>query len=319
MKAPLLPYLLLCFLAIIALLSSCDDIIEPSINSAQVKLEAPGNKDTTTNYTINFWWDAVNHSLTYELQIVNGTFLSPANLVLDTVVTKNIFAFNLSPGSYQWRVMAQNGSSQTGFSNPYNLVIEPTSITQQSALLVSPANTFLTNQASLIFQWGSLYGATKYNFEVDTNNFATPSTVLFTTIIPGQQISYTFPKVGQYRWRVQAQNDTAQAQWSAVNTLTFNNIPPGQVTIATPANGVTIGQPVAMQWNGVANATHYKLYVLQSDSTTSFSPAFPLVTSGTTYSFNLGASGNQVYWKVSAIDAEGNEGPVSTLHNFYIQ
>ncbi len=90
MKAPLFPYLLACFLAISALFSSCDDIIEPSINSAQVKLEAPGNKDTTTNYTVNFWWDAVNHSLSYELQVVSGTFMSPANFIKIIIVRQSI-------------------------------------------------------------------------------------------------------------------------------------------------------------------------------------------------------------------------------------
>jgi hypothetical protein len=33
----------------------------------------------------------------------------------------------------------------------------------------------------------------------------------------------------------------------------------------------------------------------------------------------LGTSGDKIYWKVSAIDAEGNEGKASLLGNFMLQ
>ncbi len=235
------------------------------------------------------------------------------------MVSKTRFAFNLSPGNYQWRIIAENGSSQTAYTTPRSLTIVPSSLKQQSVLLISPASGFFTNQSSVVFSWNSLYGATQYRFEIDTNNFADPNTVVSNTLVIGQQINFTFPVPRVYQWRVQAQNDTAQAQWSAVNTLTFNNIPPAQVVTTSLANGQTLKQPVSLQWKAVTNALKYKLYVFKSDSTTLYNSNFPLAVNGTSYSFSLGTSGDKIYWKVSAIDAEGNEGKTSLLGNFVLQ
>jgi hypothetical protein len=319
MKLRPLSYLLFILFAGVVVLSSCDDIIEPSISKSQVKLEAPADKDTSSNYTINFWWDQVNHALSYHLQIVSRTFAAPGNLVLDTMITKTQFSFNLSPGNYQWRIIAENGSSQTAYTAPRSLTIVPSSLKQQSVLLISPASNFFTNQSAVIFSWNNLYGANQYRFELDTNNFADPSTIVSNTLITGQQISFSFPKAQVYQWRVQAQNDTAQAQWSVVNTITFNNIPPAQVTLTSPANGQTLSQPVALQWNAVTNALKYKLYAFKSDSTTLYNSNFPLIVSSTSYNFSQGVSGDKIYWKVSAIDAEGNVGKASLLGNFTLQ
>ena len=178
MKLSRLPFLFLMLITVSNLLSSCDDIIEPSISKKLVTLEAPVNQYQSTSYTINFWWDAVDNALTYHLQVVTPTFASPGSLVLDTIVTSNKFSFTLSPGNYQWRVTAENGSSQTAFAGPRNFTIDASSIKQQSVLLNSPTNQYLTNQSPVVFQWGSMYGATQYRFEIDTNNFVNESAVV---------------------------------------------------------------------------------------------------------------------------------------------
>jgi hypothetical protein len=171
----------------------------------------------------------------------------------------------------------------------------------------------------VLLQWGSVYGATKYQVEIDTNNFVNESSIVLNETIPGLQLNFTFPKDQAYEWRVKAENDTAQAKWSAVYSITYDNIPPGQVTLSSPADGQTISIPISLQWNSVATAINYKLYVFKSDSTTTYSSAFPLLTNVTTYSFNQGASGDRVYWKVSAVDAAGNEGQASPLRSFVLQ
>ena len=81
MKLKLLPYALSLFFAGMCLLSSCGDIIEPSISKANVMLEAPSDHYQSTSYTINFWWNEVNNALSYHLQVVTPTFASPGSLV----------------------------------------------------------------------------------------------------------------------------------------------------------------------------------------------------------------------------------------------
>jgi len=319
MKLNLQSPVFFCILTGIILLSSCKDFIEPDISKSQVQLEAPADQFLSTSYTVGFWWDAVEDATSYRLQAVSNTFASPGSLVLDTVVKTNTFSFNFSPGQFQWRVMAQNGGYQTAFTAPRSFSVAATSIKQQSVQLNSPANNFLTNQNTIVFQWGSLYGATKYQIEIDTNNFVNESAVITNVTIPGLQYNFTFPKDKVYQWRVKAQNDTAQAQWSKVNTLTSDHTPPGTVTLVAPTLGQTVAKPVSLQWNSVSTTSYYKLYVLKSDSTTLYSNSFPMVITTTNYSFNLGNSGDKVYWKVTAVDAAGNESVPSQLRNFVLQ
>jgi hypothetical protein len=311
--------LLMLMMAGTALLTSCDAIIEPSISKKQVQLEAPTDQYQSTSYSINFWWDEVEHALSYRLQVVSQSFVSPGGLILDTVVTKTRFSFNLDPGKYQWRVLAQNGSSQTAYTNPRDLEVEASSIKQQTVQLSSPANNLITNQNAQVFQWGSLFGATKYRFEIDTNNFANESKVLSNQIIPGLQLNYTFPKGQSYQWRVRAENDTAQSRWSAINSLIYDHTPPATPALVNPTKGQTVKLPVSLQWGAVTSATRYKLYVFKSDSTSLYNTSFPLSVSTTSYSFNLGNPGDKIYWKVSALDAAGNEGQASELRNFVLQ
>ncbi|MDB5122344.1 MAG: hypothetical protein JWP94_473 [Mucilaginibacter sp.] len=300
-------------------LSSCDDIIEPSVTNSKVYPEAPADAFQSTSYTVNFWWDQVNHALSYRLQVVSPGFASPVNLVLDTVITRNKFTFNLSPGTYQWRVLAQNGSSQTAFTAPRNITVLASSIKQQTVQLGSPVNNFITNQNTIVFQWGSLYGATGYRFEIDTNNFVNQAAVISNRLIPGQQISFTFPREQVYQWRVRAENDTAQAQWSVVNSITYDHTPPATVTLVSPTNGQTVGLPVSLQWNAVTSAARYKVYVFKNDSVSLYNQTFPLAVTTNSYTFNGGKSGDKVYWKVTSLDAAGNESQPSALRNFVLQ
>ncbi|MDF2432856.1 MAG: hypothetical protein JWP44_2487 [Mucilaginibacter sp.] len=319
MKLRPLLYLYLFLICCIGCLSSCEDIIEPSISKSQVTTEAPADQFTSTSYTINFWWDQVDHAISYHLQVVMPNFASPGSLVLDTIVTRNKFSFTLSPGTYQWRVMAENGSSQTAYSTPKTFNVVLSSIKQQSVQLIAPANNSLTNQSNISFQWGSLYGATKYQLEVDTNNFANESAAVLNQTYTGQQVAFTFPKDQVYQWRVRAENDTAQAQWSAVNIITYDHTPPAAVTLISPANAKTVSLPVSLQWNAAATAVKYKVYVFQSDSTTLYNQNFPVAVTTTNYTFNTGTSRTKVYWKVTAIDAAGNESTPSILRNFVLQ
>ena len=319
MKPCLTLYRFVFLCSIVLLLSACDAIIEPSISKKIIQPEAPSNQYQSTSYTVNFWWDEVDHALAYHLQVVKPNFSNPGSLVLDTIVKKNTFAFTLNPGNYQWRVLAQNGSSQTAYSTPRNLSVAAGSIKQQAVQLSSPANNLVTNQSPVLLQWSSLYGATKYQLEIDTNNFADENAVVYNQTIATQQYSFSFAKDGVYQWRVKAQNDTAQAQWSAVNVVTYDHTPPAAVTLSVPADASTLPLPVNLQWNAGSGATKYKLYVYKSDGTTLYSQSFPMVLTATSYSFNQGHSGDKLYWTVTALDAAGNESAAATKRSFTLQ
>jgi hypothetical protein len=304
--------------AALLFLGSCKDIIQPDIGKKQVNLLAPGDLYKSKSYTVNFWWDEVADASAYRLQIVSPSFDSIGALIADTLIKSNKFAFNLEPGSYQWRVRAENNGSQGIFSAPRAFSVLPSSIKQQAVQLSDPAGNALVNNPTVTFRWGTLYGATQYRLQIDTNNFADTARLLYNKAFPVQEAEFSLPKDQQYQWRVRAENDTAQSKWSAARVLRYDHTPPGQVTLTAPADAKVLPLPVALQWNAVTGASRYKLYVLKSDSTSAYSPAFPMLLNTNSYNFNLGSSGDRIYWKVSALDAAGNEGQVSKLQSFVL-
>jgi hypothetical protein len=318
MKLKHLFYILPVFLASNILISSCKEFIEPSIAKRQVVLEAPADQYQSTKYTVNFWWNGVEDALAYRLQVVTPGFDSIGSLILDTLVKDDKFTATLEPGNYQWRVRAENGSSQTDYSAARSFIVEESSLTNQTVTLSSPANNVVTSVNAALFKWNGLYGATKYQVEIDTNNFANEDALVYNQVVPGLQVNFTFPKDQVYGWRVRAENETEQSKWSAINYVTYQLPLPGQVSLVSPANGSSISLPVQLSWNSVTGVSGYKLYVFKSDSTTLYSNNFPIAVNSTGYNFNLGVTGEKIYWKVSALNASGKEGKASGLRNFVL-
>ena len=97
-------------------LVACNDIFEDDLGSLKVYLLAPGNYLASQQFTNTFFWEDVPGALTYNLQIVEPGFSQISNLLLDTTITDYKYSFTLTPGTYQWRVKAINGSSETSYT-----------------------------------------------------------------------------------------------------------------------------------------------------------------------------------------------------------
>jgi hypothetical protein len=78
-------------------LTSCSDIIEPAISKSTVTLEAPVSQYQSISYSVGFWWDEVDHALSYHLQVVTPDFTHPGKLVLDTAIKKILSHIILIP------------------------------------------------------------------------------------------------------------------------------------------------------------------------------------------------------------------------------
>lgn len=308
------------FIVLLTGLISCNEFIEPSIEKRQVALRAPANNYQTSNYTVGFWWDEVEDALTYRLQIVRPSFDSIASLVMDTVIQRNTFSLTLEPGAYQWQVRAENGSSATAYTAPRNLTILPGSLEEQTVTLLSPGNNTLTAQSAISLQWNSLFGASAYRLQIDSNSFS-GSTYVYDQVIPAGQYRFTFPKDNVYQWRVRGQNEdgTKLSKWSAVYTITSDRTPPGAITATQPDNNAQVQLPVTFTWSARNDAAKYRFYLYRNNGTTLYNNTFPVESTNTSYTFTAGTAGERVYWKVTAVDAAGNEGAASELRNVLLQ
>lgn len=304
--------------AFVFLLSGCKEFIEPSIAKRNVIQLAPANGSESSQYSQTFWWEPVEDALKYRLQVVSPDFDKTSRLILDTLVSVNKFSYTLDPGNYEWRVRAENGSSQTSYARAA-FFIYASSIKTQQVQLQLPANNTLTNQSLNTFSWLKLFGADQYILQIDTNNFVNETKLFVNETIPGQEFSVNFDRDKLYKWRVKAKNDTAESKWSVIQNITFDKTPPAAVVLSAPANNENIAKPVTLRWNSTATATKYQLYAYKTESRTPYSAKFPVTLTTTTFSFTEGSSGEKIYWEVRALDEAGNVGAYSELRSFVIQ
>lgn len=108
----------------------CSDFFETDISQEEVILLAPVDNQQSDNTSITFWWEHVNYSTEYVLQIVSPDFNAIESLVLDSAVSETKYETSLSPGTYQWRVKAKNGTSETEFSTRSLVITEVVGVVQ---------------------------------------------------------------------------------------------------------------------------------------------------------------------------------------------
>lgn len=308
--------LLLAFIFLLGMLTACKDFLEPSLENRSVILVAPSEGAESNKYQVGFWWEPLQDALYYRVQIATPDFTSTVSLVQDTLIEgENRFEMTLEPGSYQWRIRAENGSSSTKYVSA-KFIIHESSLSDQKLPIVSPSANYLSNLPVVTIQWDKLFGAEEYTLQIDTANFEKEVALVYNQELSGNQLKFTFQKEATYRWRVRAQNATGISKWSEIRRMTFDKTPPGATTPVSPAKGVEVNAPVKISWTSVPTAKRYKLFLYQNDGTTAYSSSFPVTASSNTYSFNAGQQGEQIFWNVVAIDEAGNEGVASVLTSF---
>lgn len=305
-------------LLLIVFYSSCKEFIEPSLTNQQIGLIAPANRNESTNYQQTFWWETHEDALQYRLQIVSPSFGNISQLVIDTVVKNDKFIYTLDPGNYEWRVRAENGSSQTSYTTQI-FTIHPASLKDQAVQLVAPSNGLVISNPNIQYEWLKLFGTTQYRLQIDNNNFADENNLVLNQTTPNLIFNHTLTTDGTYQFRVRAENATENSKWSVTRSFTFDNTPPAKVVLTAPTDKQMVSTPVTLTWNAVTDAEKYELTIYKSDRTTVFNSSYPQIVTTNTATFNSGDLGDSLYWRVRAIDKAGNKGAYSELFNFTLQ
>jgi uncharacterized protein YegP (UPF0339 family) len=310
-----------CYFILFILISlnfSCSDFIEESVEHTKVTLNAPGDSLETNIYQVQFWWEFIEDATSYRLQVVKPDFQKTESLILDTLLITNKFSYTFEPGKYQWRVRAENASSKGLFSTR-NFEVFESSITNQQVQLQSPTSGVLLNNNSIALRWLTIFGATNYRLQIDTNNFVNENLLLVNELIATQVYNLSLNKDRNYQWRVRAENSTEQSKWSAINGFILDTSSPNAVNLISPTQNQQVISPVVLRWNTITDAVQYELVLYKSDGVTLYNSNFPLITNTTTYNFSSTNFNELVFWKVRARDRADNWGAYSTLQNFTIQ
>lgn len=299
-------------------LPACSEFMEESLEEQQVSLLSPGEQAELSNYDITFRWEPTEHALHYQLQVASPGFEQANSYYADTLVEGLRFSISLEPGSYQWRLRALNGSSQSAYTTRSFILYEG-ALSRQRVLLNSPTANWLTNLPQLTLAWERLYAATRYQLQVDTANFQDEDRLVLNEELLGTSYGIQLERDGLYQWRVMAKNDTAASAWSEVHRFTLDTEPPAKAVPRSPADGANLALPVSLSWEGIADADHYLVYAFGSDGITPISSVYPARAGGTSHTFNTEVElGTRIIWRVRAVDAAGNEGEWSDARAFVV-
>ena len=147
-------------------MSACSDFIEEDSENDQVELLGPADQITTETQTLTYWWESLKGASSYRLQIAKPNFSELVSLELDTLLSNTQFAHTLNPGEFEWRVRAENSAYQTVYTSRHITIEEPTDLSEQKVVLVSPAKELKTNAEQLEFKWNAISIANEYQFEI---------------------------------------------------------------------------------------------------------------------------------------------------------
>ena len=295
--------------ALTLVLPACSEFIAKDISKETVAIMSPVNGDTSTSFSQLFWWNEIEGADDYHLQIVTPRFDNIQQLVLDTTIENNRFGITLQPGSYEWRVRAQNNAGFTSYVTQTITIDSTLDLAGQTVQLISPANNVVSDNPVQTFTWFAMPYADSYTFQVLTTS---NSSIFINSNVTTESTTYTFPAYGTYKWRVWAQNSFSMSRY-AEHTITISL---AASTPATPADNDTVTSPVILSWISPSEVIADSLFIY-SDASLSTLVHRSLQTA-TSYSFS-GTSGKEYFWRLRSMDASGNLSNYSNIQSFHIR
>jgi len=154
--------------------------------------------------------------------------------------------------------------ASTLFQNQSLVSIEPA-----APILLRPSANANVFTSPITFEWMKSNGAKKYKLEIRYNDI---EGTIFKTIEPGDvsaAIVDGFANDGkQYKWRVQAGDDTGWVEnaWSEYRILNNGILPPPPILAAPADNAIVAGSSIFFRWIPASEATKYEIKVSKSGS-----------------------------------------------------
>lgn len=302
----------------LTVLSGCNDFIEKDLKDKEVTIYAPSQNYTTTTATVTFYWQKLDGARSYHIQIAKPSFDGMVSLLTDTLCTGSQFSYVFTPGTYQWRIRAENGTTETPYITR-NIQIDSTNdLSSQQIILIDPVNNYAINTTSFTLNYYSLYNANSYRIAVKSHT----SSFNGSLIVPEATSTDTFVTIsglteGYLDWGVRGETGISSTPYST-RSIYIDLTDPLAPTLNTPAAAATItGPDFTLTWtNGSDSGSPLgdSVYIYEDASFNVLRKAY---YSTTTILTDTIADGTY-YWRVKAIDKAGNTGPFSTSRNFTV-
>jgi hypothetical protein len=293
--------------------SGCTLFVDEDLRNDVVNMYTPANDDTIVANPMLFWWKLDKGATHYNLQIVRPSFASIQQLIVDSNVFGDKFYVQLNPGQYEMRIRAENNSTQSDYFYRNFYVSQSDSLSNQSMVLISPADNFYTNASDYTFAWYPIISATYYTFELRQNGGT-----IYSTNVSYDDISVNSLLEGNYEWRVRANNDNSSTAFASRN-FGVDFSPPGIPTLILPANNDTVSPDFTFSWQRATDTgapLSDTLYICSDTSGTIVLDQFYCIFP----SYNITEVVPGIYyWRVKSTDKAGNTGFVSNMRRFIVE
>ena len=275
---------------------TANQISDESAHSNEIQvtttIEAP-TANTGSNITpISFIgsWNSVSGATSYNISLISK--INGVIHLYEYTTTQTSYTFsNLTPSTqYQYGVIATNGTINSPNSNL---------ITVNTSAATAPVakNATSITTSSFTANWKAVTGATSYLLTVRDVTAGTFKVIERETEALSNSVTGLNPN-NVYSYAVKAKFGEYVSDWSDLITVNTKPTPP----VATAASNITTTSFNA-NWNAVAGATGYKLWII-SNVNTGYNPAgyFPkTIGNVTTYNVTGLTSGHSYTYYVQVI------------------
>ena len=298
---------------LLIMVSSCTDIIEPNISNEKVNLLAPADGLITDYSTQTFWWDEVVNANEYQLQVVTPDFNFIERLIIDTIIQYNKFSLPLYPAEYQWRVKALNYSYSTRFTT-WSLMIDSTvDLTNQAVVLFNPIDNDTTNNLYILFNWGKMYNAESYIFQLDKNG----SQIRDESLLENEYSENNLND-GSYTWRVKAINEISETNFFSRSFFIYTKTP-DVPTLEIPLNNSEFGIDDVVQFSWIRDNESVPSIIdnlIVAEDSLFIQTVIDIDCTNPNYQ-SLFTTGTY-YWKVNSTDKAWNSSAYSPYRRFIV-
>jgi hypothetical protein len=211
--------------------------------------------------TINIAWDAVSNSSGYNLQFKEGTsgVWTSITLTATTALSASYTCDTIGPIQFQVRALGTGNYDSSAYK--VGTVVQVDYPTLAASTSISVSDTTPTYKTNVTVSWASVVNATSYVLEKSYDGGQTYPYVFNTSAL-----NYTTDaSSGQIRFRVKAKaSGYYDSAYLTTANMTVNNATLPSPESITYTTSITRGNPVAITWLAVANATAYTVEVSQN-------------------------------------------------------
>lgn len=283
------------------------DITAPSAPLLNYPADLAFTSDTTPSLSVKPVVDAVRYR--YQVSPVEDFSLILVDSTVKTILFSPPSTQALDYGLFYWRTSAfDSASNESAFSAPWRFFITN---------LSSPKDGTSTTNVSPTFVWISVTGANEYQLQVD-NDADFSSVEVDHSQASGTTFTAPILCNGMHYWRMRVQTGTGWSSWTPTWKFFVISPLPNAPILVSPQNGyLTNIQSPTFTWNGVENGNWYHIQI-GKNSDFSSPEQDTVINVGELSYLPSPLSEGTYYWRVSALNADGNQGAWSSSRSLTI-